>query len=324
VIHYRTFRNVDPPGLVDVWNESFPGRGAVPLRGTAILEFFTFAKPYFDPAGLVLAFADNLPVGFAHAGFGPNEQGSALSTATGVVCLIGVVPPYRRQGIGAELLRRCEEYLRGRGAATVLAGPRLWLAPFTFGLYGGSASPGFLESDPLARPFLEKHGYRAKETTLVFQRSLEQPLNVADPRFVEYRRTYEVHAGPRRGPTWWQECVIGPVEVFEFRLVERATGRAVARTSLWEMETFSPRWNEHSIGLIELEVLPELRRRGFGKFLLAHTLRLLNEQFFTLAEMQAPATNEAAVKLLSGLGFQQVDKGHQYRREEGTKIENRG
>jgi ribosomal protein S18 acetylase RimI-like enzyme len=315
VIEYRTFHNPDPPGLVDLWNECFTGRGAAPLRGTTFLEYFTFAKPYFDPAGLILALADGNPVGFAHAGFGPNENGSALSTATGVVCLLGVLPSYRRAGIGSELLRRCEAYLRGCGATVLLAGPQLWQAPFLFGLYGGSAPPGFLESDAAARPFLEKRGYRPATKRLVLQRSLEQPPAPADPRFAAHRLKYEVHAAPLRALSWWHECVLGPVELFDFRLIDRVSNRAGARASLWEMETFSPRWNEHAVGLLEMEVLPELRRQGLAKFLLTQTLRHLNEQFYTLAEVQVPEGDGPTLSLLGGLGFTQVDQGVQYRRE---------
>ncbi len=55
MIDYRAFRNTDPPGLVDVWNESFTARGAAALRSTSLLEYFLLAKPYFDPEGLVVA-----------------------------------------------------------------------------------------------------------------------------------------------------------------------------------------------------------------------------------------------------------------------------
>src|ERR671938_100354 len=72
VVHYRTFRNTDPPGLVDVWNACFTGRGAAYVHGPGVLEYFLFAKPYFDPDGLIVALEGSEVVGFAHAGFGPN------------------------------------------------------------------------------------------------------------------------------------------------------------------------------------------------------------------------------------------------------------
>src|SRR5688572_10695523 len=55
VVQYRSFRNTDPPRIVDVWNECFTGRGAVTLRNSTPLETLVFAKPIFDPAGFFLA-----------------------------------------------------------------------------------------------------------------------------------------------------------------------------------------------------------------------------------------------------------------------------
>lgn len=315
MIHYRTFRNPDPPQLVEVWNGSFGSRGAASLRLSTLLEYFTFAKPYFDPEGLVVASADGRVVGFAHSGFGPSATGAGVDQGVGVLCVLGVLPGHRRQGIGSELLRRSEEYLRGRGARELLAGPLAPRNPFTFGLSGGCDSPGFLDSEVLARPFLERRGYRVHESCLVFQRSLDRVPIPPDPRFPAYRQRFEIHAGPSPRTTWWREAVLGPVELVEYRLHEKSTGRTAARAALWEMDTFSQQWNEHAVGILDLEVVPELRRQGLAKFLLAQVLRHLHEQFFSLVEVQALASNTPAVNLVRGLGFGQVDTGRCFRRE---------
>src|SRR5689334_8729850 len=89
VIHYRTFRNADPPGLVEVWNAAFTGRGAVRLQGPTWMEYFLFAKPYFDPHSLIIACADSQIVGFAWAGFGADDSESTLFPRSGVLCLLG-------------------------------------------------------------------------------------------------------------------------------------------------------------------------------------------------------------------------------------------
>ena len=315
MIHYRTFRNTDPPALVDLWNECFTGRGAAYLRGTILLEYFIFAKPYFDPQGLILAAAGDRAVGFVLAGFGPSADGAAVDRRAGVTCLLGVAPAYRRRGVGTELLRRSEEYLRRGGAVDLYAGPMEPLNPYGFGVYGGSESPGFLESDPLARPFLERRGYRPRDAAVVLHRALDAPLTVADARFGAYRERYDIYAGPLRTKSWWRECVLGPVELHEYRLQDKATGATAARLTLWELETFGPRWNEHAVGMAEFEVAPELRRQGVGKFFLTQVLRHLNEQFFTLVEVQAREGNEPGLNLLRLFGFRPVDRGLSYRRE---------
>lgn len=314
MIRYRTSRNADPPGLVEVWNQSFTGRGAVRLQGPPWLEYFLYAKPYFDPESLIIASADQQMVGFSWTGFGPNDSESTLDLGSGVVCLLGVVPSYRNQGIGSELLHRAESYLSAHGSSDLFAGPMYPLNPYTFGLYGGSNSPGFLDSDPLARPFFEHRGYAVQSGCLVFQRSMQRALNVADGRFAAHRLRYEIHAGPFQGTTWWQECFLGPVELHEYRLEDKLTGRTAARALMWEMETYTPRWNEHAIGITDIVVPAEMRRQGLAKFLLAQMLRYFQDQFFSLVEMQVHAENTAGINLLRGLGFEQVDSGHIYRK----------
>lgn len=313
MIQYRGFRNPDPPALTAAWNACFTGRGAVLLQGPLFLEYFHLAKPYFDPAGMILALDGDQVVGFVQTGFAPNASAPTLDVTKGVICLLGVVPSHRKQGIGSELLRQGEEYLRERGAVDLFAGPGQGLNPFTFGLYGGSDSPGFLDSDPLARPFFEKHGYREAAVRAVYQRSLDQPPAVVDTRFPGHRTRYEIHAAPVHA-NWWRECVVGPLELQDFRLVDKETQQTHARCSVWEMEIYSGRWQEHGVGLLDFEVVPELRRQGLARFLLWQLLRHLREQFFSTIELHVSPDNVAGVSLLRGLGFHVVDTGRCFRR----------
>jgi ribosomal protein S18 acetylase RimI-like enzyme len=313
VVYYRHFRNDDPPGLAEVWNEAFTGRGEVRLRHSSPLENYVFAKSYFDRAGFIVAVEDGKHVGFAHAGFGPDPSQTALDKATGVICAIGVRPSHHRRGIGSELLRRCENYLTASGARTLYAGPKAPFNPFYFGLYGGSELPGFLESNADAASFLRQHSYQSHSKTLVFQRSLVEPLQIADGRFPALRRRFEVRIVPKRGAgTWWQECVQGPVETVEFFLEDKTTTEVAARTSVWEMDGFSWRWNQPAVGILDLEVRENLRRQGVAKFLLAQLLRYLQEQFFGLAEIQVSEQNQPMLNLVQQLDFQQVDAGRLY------------
>jgi ribosomal protein S18 acetylase RimI-like enzyme len=315
VVQYRSFRNDDPPGLVEIWNEAFTGRGSVQLRHSSPLERHAFCKPYFDPAGLIVAVENSKRIGFVHAGFGANPGANRLNFCSGVTCMLGVRPSHQRRGVGSELLSRSEAYLLERGARNLYAGQKYPLNPFYFGLYGGSDLPGILVSDVRAGPFLERHGYRIEDTQLVFQRALDQPLSIVDGRFPAVRRRYEVKALPRAGTlTWWQEGVLGPIEMLEFRLTETATGDSVARAEVWEMEGFSWRWSLPAVGLVELIVREDMRRQGLGKFLGASILRYLQDQYFGLVEVHTAQADDAAVKLFAGLGFKQVDSGRVYRK----------
>src|SRR5260221_1751195 len=113
-IEYRPLRNNDPPRVVALWNDAASHRGAAMLHHASALETWLFSKPYFDPAGLILAWEGPEAVGFAHAGFGPAEDRQSLSHRVGVVCAIAVRSSHRGRGIGSELFRRSEEYLAAR------------------------------------------------------------------------------------------------------------------------------------------------------------------------------------------------------------------
>ncbi len=99
--------------------------------------------------------------------------------------------------------------------------------------------------------------------------------------------------------TWWQECVTGPVDLQEYTLCEKVGGRAVARTLAWVLDPFSTRWGEHAVGVLDIVVLPELRRQGLARFLLSQLLRFFQDQLFTLAEIQADANDLPTEGLLA-------------------------
>lgn len=323
MVQFRSFRNTDPPCLVEVWNQAFPGRGAVQLRNSTPLERFVLAKPYFDPAGLILAEEDGRCLGFAHSAVVDPDHGRADfrspgangSLKQGVICMLGLLPSHRGRGIGPELLRRSEQYLLERGAQVFLAGGYDRSNPFYFGIYGGANCPGFLQSNPEAEAFFLKHGYRTHQTILILQRQLDVPLRVSDPRFGPLRTQYQIcMRSPRRLKDWWQECTVGVVEPLEFVLADKA-GAARARALAWEMEGFSARWGWPAVGVIDFEVDPAERRLGLGKYLLTAILKQLQDQYFQTVEVQIDETDKFAVNFLSPLGFEQVDLGRVYAKD---------
>jgi ribosomal protein S18 acetylase RimI-like enzyme len=313
MLRFRTFRNGDPPALAAIWNEAATGRGAAAVANAAEFERAVYAKPYFDPAGLIVADDEGTPIGFVHAGFGPNDDETAIDPSRGVICAIAVRMAHRRRGIGTELLRRAERYLTENGSEQVVAGPKQPRNPFYFGLYGGSDLCGFLESDPLAEQFLTRRGFRFDQSTLVLERRLRRKVAAPDSRFADLRRRFELEFFPAAQiNSWWQDCVLGLTEPSEFRLVDRHTGQPAARTVVWEMEDYEEKRTCPAAGILEFFVRSDLRRQGVGRFLIVQTLRAIQEREFGLAEVQCSEENEPAVEFLRGLGFEPVDCGRTY------------
>lgn len=315
-IDYRSFRNPDPPALVRIWNEACTGRGAAYMNGATPLEVLVLAKPHFDPRGLILALEDGVAVGFAHAGFGPDAIGKGLNLQLGVICLVAVRPSYQRRGVGRELLRRAEAYLRDRGATTIQAGARRPLAPFYWGLHAGSEPAGALASDPGCQAFLTANQYKAAEKVHILDCDLGSLSPVADLRFPNIKRKHELRILPRPvSPSRYEESLYSPLEMLEFQLQDGGNGPAPARVRVWDMEHFSWRWHQPAAGIIDLVVEPGRRRQGLAKFLMFQMLRYLQDQFYSIAEVQVAESNAAARQLMQTLGFRKVDEGVIYRKE---------
>jgi ribosomal protein S18 acetylase RimI-like enzyme len=329
VISFRRFKNTDPPALADVWNESHPARSAYPIRTPAVLERWIFSKPYFDADGLIVAVddADNgKVVGYVLAGFGPNEELTALDHSQGVICSLGIRPSVQRTGVARDLVLKAEEYLTSRGATTLRAGPRWPYCPFGFGIYGGTNAPGFLASDAGADPFFRSLGYEPAGTTFVFHKKLDAPLAVSDTRFALLRKRYETQVLRAAGvPSWWHDCVWGTLEPVEFRLLDKLSNNFLAaRAVVWELEGYGWRWGFPSAGVIDIQVRQDLRKMGLAKLLMSQILRFLQDQFFGICELHAADDQPALVALCRSVGMEQVDVGTTYiKRGTGTEGQER-
>jgi ribosomal protein S18 acetylase RimI-like enzyme len=321
VIHYRTFRNCDPPRILELWETARLGRGAAGNLRCDAFEALNFAQPYFDPEGLILACdgdRNDQPVGFAHAGFAVNEGESELRTETGVVAAVIVHPECRRRGIGRELVRRAEDYLRSRGANTIFAGQAEPLDPFYFGLYGGSQPSGFLESDPEAAPFFRAIGYVPFERHAVFQRDLTERNDPMTMRLAGIRRKTQLAIAHQRGrPSWWWITRLGRLDSVRFQLVPksdggRGEGETIAGVTVLGLDLYLDKWQERAVGLYDLFVEPEQRQEGHGQALLVEVCRRMRDEMVTRIEAHAAESNTPAVAALKSAGFEQIDTGVVY------------
>lgn len=311
---FRTFRNADPPLILELWNRCAATRGFGLLSGCDNLERLIFAKPYFDREGLILALEGDRLVGLCHAGFGCDDTNSKLDVTMGVICMLLVDPAFRKRGIGSELLKRGQNYLREHGSKTQYAGAIHPLNPFYLGLYGGSELPGVLESDPDASAFFLKRHYVVADSTLVFQRSLRELPNVEDTRVPLLRRSVKLLVEPWPKPrSWWQAATIDPMVTLRYELAERDRDVEIGHALVWEMETFGRAWGQPSVGIIDFEIQPERRRQGYGKLMMLTVLKHLQDQRITLVEVQTMERNVAATNLYENLGFTRIDTGHVYR-----------
>lgn len=313
MIAYRHFRNGDPPQLLKLWHECGLGRGAAFGITCDALDLLVFSVQHFDAQGLIVATDGDRIVGFVHAGFGSNDTGSAVSPQNGVICVVLVHPSYRRLGIGRELVRQAEEYLKQSGTIHVQAGSAPPRDPFYMLLYGGCEAAGFLASDPLADPFIRSLGYEIRDRILIYQRDLKASPDPIDFRVVGNRLRFQllITDQPRTLAPWWVTR-LGQLETLRFQEIPKHGGDPVAECLCVGLETYTHTWKCRAVGLSDLYVPPAQRRKGYAKTLMLDVCRRLREEQVDIVEMHVSADNPDGIKLLESTGFHCVDAGVTY------------
>lgn len=282
-----------------------------------LLEQFVFAKPFFDPAGLIVAERDGRPVGFVHAGFGPNEEQSALATDLGTTYLLLLHRDAADAALADELLERSEAYLRERGAKVIYGGGIRPLDGFYLGLYGGSELPGVLATNSTMIDALHRANYREIDRVFVLERDLVGFRPAVSRELRRLRRI--VTSGERTGAspaTWWEACTIGAFERLDMYLESVETRQVLASVSFWDIEPLSTGWGAPTAGMFDLFVAPEMRRQGLATHLLGEAFQRLRTQGIVRVEAQTMQANEPARALYAKLGFRQVDEGVVFRKAE--------
>ena len=317
VLRFRPFRNGDPPALVELWNRGLPERGVVAPLNVHEFDALIMGKLGFDAAGLIVAERDGRVVGFAHAGFGPLEPrgpSHRLDTTLGAVGMLITEPDRDDPELELGLLRAAEGFLRDRGAQVIYAGGQYPVNPFYWGLYGGSEFSGILGAHGRWLRAAERAGYEVAATTVLFEADLAQP-DPRDPKGAVLKRLSRLEVAEDALPAgWWEALAIGLFRPTTFRLFDKADDVVVARATAWDIAAgFAIGDGRSRTGLIDLEVDPAHRRKGYGRFLVAEILRHARTQLADLVCVQTAATNAPALALYESLGFARVDTATLYR-----------
>jgi ribosomal protein S18 acetylase RimI-like enzyme len=320
MLTYRTFRNADPPVLAAFWQSRLGQAGLTQPVSPDLLEQLVFAKLYFEQAGLFLAFDAGQLVGLAHAGFGPNEDQSWISTETGVTCVLVVRRDHAEaKEVAAALLQRSEAYLCSRGAKVLYGGAAMPRVPFYLGLYGGSESPGVLSSDAIVQQLYADRGYEAVEHTLLFRRELSGFESSIDRQQMQIRRQMIVEVtNDAPTHTWWEASTLGEFDLTQFDLLPRGGDSIIASALFRSMMPSVTNAMSQTTGLIRFHVVEGYRRRGVANFLLSEAFRQFIRQGILAVETQISRNDEAALATMRKLGFQQVEQGIVFRKRLST------
>ena len=281
-----------------------------------LLEHAVFSKMHFDRRGLIVATRDGVPVGFVHAGFGPNDDGTGIDTTLGTTHLLMLRAGHEDAQLADDLLAASEDYLRSQGAKVMYAGGIKPLNSFYLGLYGGSEIPGVLQSNKLLAEACHRRGYRETGRVSILQCDLVRFRPTVSRAVRQLRRPTRVEETVDPIATnWWEACVWGSQQRDRFQLIEREKGKVLASASFWDVQPLSASWGVCTAGMFDLYVEPDWRRRGCATYLLGEAFRLLRRRGVVTVEAQAMSTNEPAIALYRQLGFAEVDHGLIFRKD---------
>lgn len=316
MIRYRPFRNNDPPALVRLWNQGLPDRHVVRPVVVHDWDAMVAGKPYFDPAGLIVAEREGKILGFAHAGFGPyapSGPSHRLDTAMGTIAMLVLEPGLDDAELERGLIEAAERYLRGRGAQVLYAGGRHPIDPFYWGFYGGSEFSGVLGAHESFHRALRRSGYEAVSTAVLLQYPLAEG-EPREPRLAMLRRQTRLDVIEDSAPLgWWSAIAIGPFRPTLYRLYSRSEDRLIASAMTWEIASELAGGGPNQTGLIHMEVASGQRRKGFGRLLVAEILRHCRNMLADVVCVQTLETNEAALGLYEGTGFLRDETSTLYR-----------
>ena len=308
MIHYRHFINTDPPLIVSVWNQQQIFVGQINKLTTLLCEKHLFSKPYFDPAGLILAFRqidDRVEIaGFVHAGFSKNASGSDIDQSQGVIATLKVLEGPDAAEVAAGLTQKACEYLAANGATTLHAGSCFPDAPFYMGLYGGSEVPGVLQHDTNFVTACLSNGFAQQDRIIIWQRSLKTFRPIGGRSQLAIRRKYRINAVADLTPrTWWANCTLGISQRERFSIFNKVDQTVCGDVSLWDME---PMYGEvaRARGIYGLNISAELRRSGIATFLLGEALKQAMQDGIELVEAQTRESESGVGKVFQKLGFE--------------------
>jgi ribosomal protein S18 acetylase RimI-like enzyme len=318
VTRFRPFRNSDPPALLKLWNRTVPESGvARPLR-VHELDTHAWGTVNFDAAGLIVAEKDGRIVGYVHAGFGPDLPVAStpplqLCHDLGSICLFVVEPDLDDAELVSGLILAAERYLAARGAKVIYAGGLFPLNPFYWGIYGGSEGSGILSGHARFHRAVIDMEYEPVSTTVLLEADLGA-CEPREPRAALIRRQTQLEFLDDAMPNhWWEGLALGEFQVMKARLLARSNGAELAHAETWDMSWFGRGDGRARVGLINLEVAAEHRRKGFARYLVSEIFRRARENLVSLVEVQTAETNQAAISLYAKLGFQPIDQATLYR-----------
>ena len=315
----RSFRNEDPPRLLELWRKTQQQRDRfAPLLPPSHnqLQSQILGLPMLDSRSIMLAFEEDIPVGYVHTTLAPADEGYSFDPTTGQICFLCVDPKYHDvTGAAVALIRASEDYLSGLGAQKIYGGSPSPSAPFYTGFYGGGEAVGILHSDRAIINAFHEANYQIHQKTSWFHFDLRNYSPEVTLETVSYyaETAIDIHEVPD-AKTWWEGCIQANGIWFDAMAYQIQENRPVARLririSYPDTENILAMYGGNWLAsLIELRVHPDFASEGTKKYLLEETVRYLAAQNQVVQIEAHVAEDSPLFTLLCGQSWQERDSG---------------
>ena len=284
----RSFRNEDPPRLLKLWRHTQRCRtqfSLLPALSLNQLQTQILGLPMFENRSIMLAFEDDMPVGYIHTAFVPTRDGYSFDHTTGQICFLCVDSTYPgAAGAAAALIRAGEDHLWRLGARTIFGGSPSPSVPFYTAFYSGGEAVGILHSDEIVVNAFHKANYHIHQATSWFHLDFRNYTPVITAETVGHYGTIDIEISEvTRAKTWWEGCTFVNGIWFDAKAVFTQTNRLVARlrtrVTYPDAENFSTMYGKTWLAsLMELRIHPEFSDKGVEKYLLGELLQYLAAQ----------------------------------------------
>ena len=313
----RSFLNTDTQNLAKLWHDhhaAFHSKSACPV---SVWDQCILSKPFFKSSSLVLATNnDRVPVGFIHSGFASNADGSDVSDSFAILHKICITPNQDEDQIAKALIEHALMGLKEQNAKSCTALGTTEQNAFYLGVGEGDNLMGVVAKDVRTQRWLSQAGFAPTRPTECWELDLLSFRPPMDRTQIGIRRTCTVgRLLDEDTHEWWLSSVLGHCEQIRFNLVLRSPPKVENEIMFWFPDP-TILGVDSSVVRLWLPMVPEAEdARERFVYLMAESLRQLQQERRRAVRTFASADQQRSVTLLQRLGFRSVEHGLVFARE---------
>lgn len=307
----RSFLNTDTPYLARLWHEHhavFHSRSACPI---SVWDQCILSKPFFHANEFAIAMdLSKKPVGFIHFGFSGNDDGSDASRTDAIVHKICIAPHTDEDTIATLLIEYGLHQLRESNATNCTALGSTEANAFYLGVGEGDNLMGVIAKDSRTQRWLNQAGFAQSRPTECWELDLSSFRPPMDRTQIGIRRTCTVgRLLDEDTHGWWLSSVLGHCEQIRFNLVLRSPPKVESEIMFWFPDPTIAGVDSSVVRLWLPSVPGEDDARERFVYLMAESLRQLQQERRRAVRTFAAADQQRSITLLERLGFRSVEHG---------------